>query len=157
MAIFTPRPQPYTLAYRRFLEKNSELSTIHWMHVVGSEAITKGLTGANKASLAVDALGIPTKQQFYGYSAGDTLQLLDQYLNRCRLHLLVICCANLEAFLKDVTFCYVAGMGYKAAPGKLSITGAALAAPILDSNSLPSNSNTRCLYLVSILETSSRV
>jgi len=53
-----------------------------------------------------------------------------------RLHLLVICSANLEAYVKDVTELLVGAMGHIDSEGDLTAVGKALARPILQSNTL---------------------
>lgn len=130
-------PEPKCIAFRRFREKHIELSEIYWQHVIGSQVVARVLRSAKDGDLAVSALGISTKQTEWGFTAKETLQSTGAYLDRVRLHLLAICCANLEAFLKDVAFCHVLSLGYKDAPGKLSPSGKALGSPILDRASLP--------------------
>ena len=125
------------MTFRRFAEKHSELSVIYWTHLIGAQAVSKALDGIPDETFTVDALGVPTKQNQYGFTAKETKDGTEIYLERSRLHLLAICCANLESYLKDVTFFYIAAKGYKEGPGKLSPIGSALGSPILEKSSLP--------------------
>lgn len=136
-AIFPSSPQPKTISFRRFREKHIELSEIYWQHVIGAQAIEKALGLAAKTDLAVTALGIATQQDQWGFTVQDTLAGTARYIDRVRLHLLAICCANLESFLKDACFCHIMSRGFKNAPGELSESGEALGSPILKRSSLP--------------------
>jgi len=130
-------PPKNTLSLLRFRNKHSELSRIYWTHVIGAQTVEKHLSGVPDSTLAISALKIPTTQAQYGYNAKDTKDWIADYLGRSRLHILAICSANLEAFLKQITFAYVASLGHKLSPGKLSPVGEALAAPVLEYDSLP--------------------
>lgn len=61
----------------------------------------------------------------------------DEMLNRTRLQLLLVCSANLESYLNDITFAYIASKGHTLSPVKLDEIGTALASPILDVASVP--------------------
>jgi hypothetical protein len=125
------------ICFRRFRAKHIELSETYWRHVIGAEAVEIGIAKAQDTRFAVEVLGIATKQHEYGHTVSETREKKEDYLNRTRLHLLSICCANLESLLHDATYAHVLSLGYRAKPGELSKTGEALAAPILTKASLP--------------------
>ena len=131
------RPVKKCLCFIRFRDKHTELNEIYWQHVIGSKTVIRALQGIEGSKSAVESLGISTTKQEYGLSVQETIDRADAYLNRARLHILAICCANLESFLHEAAFCYILSLGHKANPGKLTVVGEALGSPILDYNSLP--------------------
>lgn len=130
-------PKGSTIAFTRFKRKHSELSQIYWVHVVGAEAMRKVIQNAPNEQLTIEALQIPIKQQEFALNVKQTKDWLDYYLGRSRLHILAVCAANLESFLKQTAEVFVESQGHKAATGGLSKVGEAIAAPILGRDSLP--------------------
>lgn len=130
-------PKRSTIAFARFKRKHSELSQIYWVHVVGAEAVRKAIQNAPDGQFAIEAMQISIKQQEFALSVKQTKDWLDYYLGRSRLHVLAVCAANLESFLKQTAEVYVESLGYKGAFGGLSKVGEAIAAPILGRDSLP--------------------
>lgn len=133
-----PAPRPKLgIAFQRFREKHSKLSRMYWTHVVGVEAVKKGLSSLEPSTAVVTGLGINVRVADFGFDAASALGWLDDYLNRCRLHVIAICAANLEAFLKDATKAYVASIGYLERPGRLTKPGEAIGNPILKRSAIP--------------------
>jgi hypothetical protein len=131
------RVEPKSISFKRFRAKHIELSEIYWQHVIGSQLLVKKLKGAADGDRATELLGIATTQSEWGFSVSETRTINQNYLDRVRLHLLAICCANLESFLQDCCVCYLLAKGFKDSPGRLSKSGEALGAPILGRSSLP--------------------
>jgi hypothetical protein len=132
-----PKIEPKSISFRRFRTKHIELSEIYWQHVIGAQTLSKQLKGAADADLAINVLGIATTQDQWGFTVKETQDAIANYLDRVRLHLLTICCANLESFFQDACYCYLMASGFKESPGVISISGKALGAPILKRSSLP--------------------
>jgi len=127
-----------SLCFRRFREKHTELSKIYWTHELGVENLKNTLRNSNKDDQVVNAAGVVAFPiGMFPYTVEQTLGWLEIYLNRARLHLLVICSANLEAYLQDVTALYLLSKGYGINFAELSDVGEALGAPILKKDSLP--------------------
>jgi hypothetical protein len=131
------KPRETSISFRRFNRRHASLSSHYWTHVLGTEAIKKNLKGANPTDLAVDALELPMKQQEFGFDVGRTLTSIDDYLNTSRLHILTICLAQLEAFLKEISYCVARIRDPSPRIGGLSPMANAMAKPILGVDSLP--------------------
>jgi hypothetical protein len=131
-----PRPK-LSLAFQRFRQKHSKLSTMHWTHVVGVEAIKKAIVGMEPSAVVVKELGINVRVEDFGFDVATANEWSEDYLNRCRLHVLAICAANLEAFLKDAAKAYVASLGYSERPGQLTRPGEAIGKPIINKSTIP--------------------
>lgn len=131
------KPRKTSVAFRRFNRRHAALSSHYWMHVLGTEVIKKNLKGADPKDFAISALGVSMKQQEFGYDVRGTLESLDEYLNTSRLHILAICLAQLEAFLKEITYCVARLRDPSPRIGSLSPMAEAMAKPILKVDSLP--------------------
>ena len=77
------------------------------------------------------------KQQEIGFDVSSTLDSLDDYLNTSRVHILAICLAQLEAFLKEIAYCVARLRDPSPRIGSLSLVAEAMAKPILGVDSLP--------------------
>jgi hypothetical protein len=131
-------PQRKTsVAFRRFNRRHASLSSHYWTHVLGTEAIKNDLKTANPNDLAISVLGAAMKQEQYGFDVATTLASLDEYLNTSRLHILAICLAQLEGFLKEFAYCVARIRDPSPRIGSLSPMAAAMAKPILGVDSLP--------------------
>lgn len=132
-----------TLSFRKFRQKTHELSKIFWIQQLGVDSITS-LT-KNLDPNAFIAKELPCSFEFHMYPATiqQTLQWLPNYLERTRLYFLVVYTAFLESYLKEITFIYIASKGYLEYPSgaqnllKLSPTGKALGAPVLERSTIP--------------------
>jgi hypothetical protein len=89
------KPRATSVTFRRFNRRHASLSSHYWSHVLGTESVKKALKGAPPNDLTVIALGLPMKQQEYGFNVTSTLDSIDDYLNTARLHILAICLAQL--------------------------------------------------------------
>lgn len=125
------------ISFLRFRAKHIELSKTYWRCVLGSEAVDKLLSAAKDQELTVNVLDLPTRQIQYGFTVRETRENSSEYLDRIRLHLLAICCANLESFFKDITLVFLLSQGHKTSTGRLSAIGVAMGSPILARASLP--------------------
>lgn len=126
-----------TLCFHRFRNKHTELSKIYWTHRLGEESLQKSFKGVQPNTYAVNAIGKPFKVGMFHYTVEETQEWLSEYLNRARLHLLVICSANLEAYIQDITEIHLIALGYKIDLITLDEIGKAIGSPILKKASLP--------------------
>jgi hypothetical protein len=126
-----------SLCFRRFRKKHTELSRLYWGYVLAQEATLKCLAAANSTDYAVDAVGASFACGMFSATVADYQASAEEMLSRTRLHLLVVCSANVEAYLKEITFAHLAAKGHAKTHLKLDAIGEALGAPILDRSSLP--------------------
>lgn len=132
-----------TLAFRRFREKLHELSRIYWTHIMGAESILNHARSADPNDYIVDSIGCSFDMKMHPKKVSETFDWIPQYLDRIRLHILIITAASLEAYLKDITFNYIASSGYVKRPKsstellKLNEIGEAMGSPILSKSSIP--------------------
>lgn len=127
-----------TLAYQRFISKHYELNRLYWTQVLGSQALIDKLKEKPEDELTI-ALVLPeVPKTRHLHSVGETREWTNEYLRRSRLHLLIISAANLETYLKEITFWYTADLGHMDAETlRLTPVGQAIAKPILGRASLP--------------------
>jgi hypothetical protein len=135
--MFHSRNWVSTIVFRRFRIKHQELSRIYWTHVMGSDAILQLISGKTITNFAVDSVSSSFPRNMLPLSIDEMSLWIPDYLNRVRLHLLVVASANLEAYLKNATTIHLCAKGYSESIGKLNDVGKALGAPILDKNTLP--------------------
>lgn len=132
-----------TLAFRRFRKKLNDLSRVYWTHQIGAETILNQISTANPNDYIVDTLGCSFDRRMHPKKNSETIDWIPQYLERNRLHILIITSAALEAYLKDITFNYIASKGYVRTPSsssdllKLTEVGDAMGSPILNKSSIP--------------------
>lgn len=110
---------------------------------MGAETILNHSLTANPNDFIVDSLGCSFDRKMHPKKVSETINWIPQYLERNRLHILIITSASLEAYLKDITFNFIASQGYVKAPGnnydllKLNEIGEAMGSPILNKSSIP--------------------
>lgn len=131
------KPYRSTLAFRRFNEKNTSLNRIYWTGELGRELIRRGPNGVNNDAQAIAVLGVNIEQKKLPETAGELTAVLDERAGVERLHLLIVCAANLESYLQEITKLHVAAIGHCNAPNSLSDVGKALARPVVNSSTLP--------------------
>ena len=129
-------PYESTLCFRRFRIRHTEVSRQHWSTTLAFEVVADRLNTIPPDTFVVDALRPSFPRNMYPLKTKEMQADMTNYLARLRLHLLVMCCANLEAYLKDITFLHVAGMGHAPDCINLDVVGMALTRPILGSSSL---------------------
>lgn len=127
-----------TLTFQRFKKKHYELNRLYWTQQLGQMALLDKLRGANDQALTISEVAPDLHSTKHMHTVAETRQWSEEYISRSRLHLLVICSANLESYLQDITFWYVYGLGHvDLKKYDLNIIGKALAQPILGKASLP--------------------
>ncbi len=132
-----------TLAFRRFREKLHDLSKIYWTHQIGVESIIKQTQNANPDDFIVDVIGCSFDRRMHPKKVSETIDWLPKYLERARLHILIVTSASLEAYLHDITFNFLAAKGYLKHSSSntelltLNEIGDALGNPILGKSSIP--------------------
>lgn len=132
-----------TLSFRRFRRKLNELSMVHWTNQIGADSIVQLVDGKPESAYAVDEIGCAFDRRMFPRSVSETRDWLPVYIERTRLHLLVLTAASLEAYLHEATFVHLAAAGYVKRPTtlveplKLNDLGEALGKPILGKASLP--------------------
>lgn len=132
-----------TLAFRRFREKLHDLSRVYWTHELGAEAVKKHLDGVDRTEFTVDVIGCSFDRRMHPQKVSETEGWMPKYLERVRLHGLIITSAILESYIKDITFDHLASIGYLKTPKnknellKLNDLGEALGSPILSRSSIP--------------------
>ena len=132
-----------SLAFRRFRKKLNELSRVYWTHQMGADTILNHSSTANPNDFIVDSLGCSFDKKMHPKTVSETIDWIPKYLERTRLHILILTSASLEAYLKDITFNFIASQGYLKIPNsnsellKLNELGEALGSPILNKSSIP--------------------
>jgi hypothetical protein len=122
------------------------LSTIYWSHLVGARLVEKHLKDVPGDTLACTALSIPVKQEQFGFSASDALSRVPAYLDTSRLHILSVCLAQLESYIKEMAYLAAARLDPRPQSHGLSPLAAKMASAILEVDSL-----TRCLCFAETL------
>ena len=110
---------------------------MYWGYVLSQDATVKCLASAKPTDYAVDAIGPSFVRGMLAVTVADYIASAEEMLLRTRLHLLVVCSANVEAYSKEITFAHLASKGHSRSHLKLDAIGDALGAPILDRSSLP--------------------
>lgn len=110
---------------------------------MGAEVILNHTSTANPNDFIVDTLGSSFDRKMHPKKVSETIDWIPKYLERNRLHILIITSASLEAYLKDITFNFIASQGYIKVSSsnsdllKLDEIGEALGSPILNKSSIP--------------------
>lgn len=133
------KPFDRTLAFRWFERKHIELSEAYWFAEACRLAAKQMAATRPADEFLVTHLGASTDVVQCGAKCGETADAADHAAGVQRLHLLVLCSANLEAFLKDAVRAYVLGRGpeYRTSDIELSEHGEAIAKPVLGYSSIP--------------------
>ncbi len=132
-----------TLSFRKFREKTHELSKTYWLQQLGADALLQSLV--NKPSSGYTVKELPGSFEFRMYPAtvSETMDWIPTYMNRNRLHLLVVYTAFLESYLKSIAFFYVASLGYIINKDSMNETikldpiGKAMGSPIIERSTIP--------------------
>ena len=134
------QPTETTLCFRNFLNKHSELSRIYWTHLMSSEHLRNSIVAAPPKEFTASYLNSSFPSFMHPQTIEETLSWLNTYMDRSRLHILVVCSANLEAYLKEITRLFLLSSGHRKSstePFTLNSIGKALGAQILEKSSLP--------------------
>lgn len=133
-----------TLAFRRFRKKIYNLSRTYWTHQMGADVISQQIQHADPNLYVVDYLNCCSFDiKMHPQTIQETIDWLPKYMERARLHILILVSASLEAYLKDITFNFIASKGYIQPPKsnkellKINEVGEALGSPILGKSSIP--------------------
>jgi hypothetical protein len=126
-----------TLCFRLFRKKHTQLSRLYWTYILATETLSKAISGGDPDAFAVDLVGASFKRGMLPEKVGTYSTAIDELISRSRLHLLLVCAANLEVYLKDITFAFLAAKGHSLDHRHLDPIGKALGAPILGRSSLP--------------------
>lgn len=134
---------PTTLAFRNFREKTHDLSRVYWTQQMGADSLADQLNDKNAEDISAQVINSSFDFKMHFQKVSETLAWLPTYMERNRLHLLVIYTAFLETYLKEITFYHTASIGHIsnindiANPLKLTAVGAAMAQPIIRSSTVP--------------------
>lgn len=132
-----------TLAFRNFRDKTHDLSRIYWTQQMGVDSLIDQLTGKNPNDITSQVINCSFDFRMHTQKVSETLIWLTTFMERNRLHLLVIYTAFLETYLKEITFYYTASIGHVSnisninEPLKLTSVGTAMSQPILRSSTVP--------------------
>ncbi|WDF54349.1 hypothetical protein [Mucilaginibacter sp. KACC 22063] len=132
-----------TLSFRKFRQKTSDLSRIYWTQQMSADCLKDLLTGKPATDISTQVIGSSFNWRMHTQTVEETLKWLPTYMERNRLHLLVIYTSFLETYLKEVTFFYIAAQGHVLNPSekntqlKLTKIGEAISSPILKSSTVP--------------------
>lgn len=132
-----------TLSFRKFREKTNSLSRLYWTQQLATDSLLEQLNGKDPNAIATEEIACSFEPRMHSKTVEETIDWLPVFMERNRLHLLVIYTAFLETYLKEITFFHVASLGYvtnladKSYPIKLTKMGEALASPILKSSTVP--------------------
>lgn len=131
------KPQKRTAAFIRFKEKHTALSDLYWGVHFALDTTASTLSTEKDRTKKIAAIIPPTfEAKRLDVTLGESDVLFPAYLARTRVFLLLAAAANLEAYLKEIIVVDVLSKGFGTLPDSLSAAGEALAAPIIDSNSL---------------------
>jgi hypothetical protein len=125
-----------TLCFRRFRKKHTELSRLYWTYALAMEATAKLCATAKSEDFIVDSVDATFSRNMLPITVAQFRENAQNILDRSRLHLLVVCAANLEAYLKEVTLIFLIAKGHAASHTSLDQIGTALGRPILERDSL---------------------
>lgn len=110
---------------------------------MATDCLLEQLNTKNPDAIATEEIDCSFEPKMHSQSVRDAIAWLPTFMERNRLHLLVIYTAFLETYLKDITFFYSASLGHiknihdKDIPIKLTKVGEALASPIIRSSTVP--------------------
>jgi len=100
------------------------------------EATAKMCVAAKPNDYIADVIGVSFARAMLPYSVQQFAEATDEMLSRSRIHLLVVCAANLEAYLKEITLVSLISRGHASSHTTLDAVGQALGNPILGRDSL---------------------
>lgn len=126
-----------TISFRRFRSKNSELSRLYWFHALNSEIGLEKAQSLKQGEAIAPQITTGLTAKMFALTTAEYIAISAEMHNRMRLQLLLICSANLESYLNDIAFAYIASLGHTSSPIKLNEIGEALGRPILDVASVP--------------------
>lgn len=132
-----------SLAFRNFRDKTHDLSRVYWTQQMGADSLLDQLNGKNPNDISAKVINCSFDSKMHNQTVADTLTWLPTYMERNRLHLLVIYTAFLETYLKEITFYHAASTGHVSninevsEPLKLTAVGAAMTQPIIRSSTVP--------------------
>jgi hypothetical protein len=127
-----------SLSFQRFRRKHYELNRLYWTQNISHHALLSTIDNLNDVDVVIEKIMPDVPSKLHRHTVGETKQWSTEYLNRLRLHLLVVCSANLENYLHDITFWHLATAGYyDEKTNCLTAVGKALGQPILGRASLP--------------------
>jgi len=126
-----------TLCFRRFRTKHTELSKLYWFHILNSDISVNHANTLTKSASIASQVNPSFKPGMFPLTVKEYLLIKDQYINRTRMHMLLICSANLETYLNEITFAYLSSKGHITSFIELDEIGKALGAPILGRASIP--------------------
>lgn len=132
-----------TLAFRRFRKKTDDLSRIYWTMQMSTDCLNSQLLTKNPNSISTEEISCSFDSKMHNQTVSETLIWLPIFMERNRLHLLVIYTAFLETYLKEITLIYMFNMGYInnlndiSQVMKMTKVGEAIASPILKSSTVP--------------------
>lgn len=110
---------------------------------MASDCLQEQLDTKNPTAISAEEINCSFDSRMHPQTVSETLSWLPTFMERNRLHLLVIYTAFLETYLKEITFFYTASQGHvnnthdKTYPIKLTKVGEAYASPILKSSTVP--------------------
>lgn len=126
-----------TLAFRSFRKKNTVLSEIHWTSELGRHAARSLLAKSLPTAKAATEINAAFDPRHLGESVTEFTRRMDERAGTERLHLLVMCSANLESFLQDAVELFVADQGHRTKDFRLSLIGKQIAQPVIRSSTIP--------------------
>jgi hypothetical protein len=132
-----------TLSFREFRIKTHQLSEVYWTQQMAVDCLKENLLTKNPDDVSSQVINCSFESKMFGQTVQETIDWLPKFMERNRLHLLVIYTAFLETYLKEITFYHCASQGNIAnrtetsSPIKLNAVGTALTAPILKSSTVP--------------------
>jgi hypothetical protein len=133
-----PKPKwTSTIAFRHFRTKHGNLSRIYWTWQLGIDAVKKVASLKKGTDFIVDAIGPHFKRGMLPDTCDEFAAREDDRTGVFRLYLLVMCSANLEAYLQDVIRLHVGAQGHAIGPMKLTKVGDAIAKPVIRSSTIP--------------------
>ena len=101
-----------TLSFRKFRDKTNNLSRLYWTQQMATDCLLEQLNTKNPDAIATEEINCSFEPKMHSQSVRDAIAWLPTFMERNRLHLLVIYTAFLETYLKDITFFYSASLGH---------------------------------------------
>lgn len=126
-----------TVLFRRFRKRHEDISRIYWTHQLGADAIQAALKDSSDDAKTTSIIGPSFRASRLPLNAGDMRLWIQTYASRTLLHTLLVCAANLELYLHEITVLHLAGRGYLNDHGQLTTAGEKLGRKILTRASLP--------------------
>lgn len=132
-----------TYAFNNFRKKTFELSRMYWTQQLSVDCLAEVLEKSDSQELTVKVVKSSFEQKMHFHTVEDTLSWIPSFMNRNRLHLLVMFTGFLESYLKEITFLDIVLKGHVENyndPGKkikLTKVGEAISSPILKRSTIP--------------------